>query len=61
MNQWLMESERLIKNEENISDDIDTVKEQLVDHEVSNTEYRIYSSSRLVYRSSGSKYFSSRK
>ena len=34
MNQWLTESEKLIKNEEKIGSDIDVLQEQIKDNQV---------------------------
>ena len=34
MNQWLIESERLIKNEEKVGSDIDVLQEQIKDNQV---------------------------
>ena len=34
MNQWLSESEKLIKSEEKIGTDIEVIKEQITDNQV---------------------------
>lgn len=39
MNQWLTESEKLIKNEEKIGSDIDVLQEQIKDNQVGLKSY----------------------
>ena len=43
MNQWLTESEKLIKNEDKIGTDIDEIQEQMKDNQVGANTVRIIS------------------